>query len=50
MTTESYKQQKMKYMLSPAGRKSVAKSWIRKYIRDGNVTTKDVKEVIKEFD
>jgi len=37
------------FMKSPAGKKSIAKSWIRNYLNHGYITTEDVKEVLEEF-
>jgi len=47
--TPKQKEYKKQYMQSPNGKKAVAKSWLRKYIRDGNINQQDVQEVLEEF-
>ena len=47
--TEKQKITHNKYMKSPAGLKAVAKSWIRKYLRDAIISKEDVIEVLDEF-
>jgi len=37
------------FMKSPAGKKSIAKSWIRNYLNHGYISIDDVKEVLEEF-
>jgi transposase len=38
------------FMHTPAGQRSVSKSWIRNYLKHGYVTVNDVREVLKEFE
>jgi len=37
------------FMKTPAGKKSVAKSWIRNYLNNEIITIDDVKEVLDEY-
>jgi transposase len=38
-----------KYLTSPAGKNSVAKSWVRCYLKNGSLTLKDLKKILKEW-
>lgn len=46
---EKDRKSKMKYMQSPKGRRSIARSWIRVYLRKGIITKEDVMDILEEF-
>jgi len=54
--TEKYRKTKVgktkskKFSQSPAGQKSIAKSWIRNYLKNKKLTKEDVLEVLEEFE
>lgn len=46
---EVNKKIRSKYMHSVKGRNAVARSWIKKYLKDGFVTKEEVFEIIKDL-
>lgn len=46
---ENHKLQRKKYMASPAGKKAVARSYVRYYLKHEILTREDIIEVLEEF-